>query len=317
MHFIVTTPVLNGARYIDEAILSVVAQAGPFTLRYHVQDGGSSDGTLAKLAAWQRRLASDFPILCDGVEFSFGSEADAGLYDAVNRGFAICGEGAVMSWINSDDRFEQGAFASVAQILGAYPDVQWLCGRGAVMDEDSALIRLQPLTPYPRNAVAAGIFEGRFAPGFIMQESVFWRSSLWDGVKGLNNKFRLAGDHDLWRRFANHADLVMVGSVLGYFRRRGGQLSEDRRPYCAEIDASLTQAEKRARRLQSVLHQFGLLKYRVVAREHRQDWKCKAVYGFKIGPLVVPLLKKMCRSLPNGAPSSMIRESGKDQAIAE
>lgn len=52
MNFVVTTTVLNGARYIDEAILSVVTQPGPFRVRYHVQDGGSSDATLAKLAAW-------------------------------------------------------------------------------------------------------------------------------------------------------------------------------------------------------------------------------------------------------------------------
>ena len=51
--FAIVTPVFNGARFLDETILSVLAQAGPFGLRYHVQDGGSTDGTVEKLAAWK------------------------------------------------------------------------------------------------------------------------------------------------------------------------------------------------------------------------------------------------------------------------
>ena len=68
--FSIVTPVFNGARFLDETILSVVSQAGPFTLGYHVQDGGSTDGTVEKLAAWKERLADGFPVLCEGLEFS-------------------------------------------------------------------------------------------------------------------------------------------------------------------------------------------------------------------------------------------------------
>ena len=43
--FVIVTPVKNGGAFVDEAIFSVVSQSGPFTIRYHVQDGGSTDGT--------------------------------------------------------------------------------------------------------------------------------------------------------------------------------------------------------------------------------------------------------------------------------
>jgi len=55
MRFGIVTPVLNGEKFLDQSILSVVSQAGPFTIRYHVQDGGSKDRTLEILAA---RLAA-------------------------------------------------------------------------------------------------------------------------------------------------------------------------------------------------------------------------------------------------------------------
>src|SRR5215831_18085266 len=76
--FSITTPVFNGRTFLDETILSVVTQAGPFAIRYHVQDGGSSDGTLEILERWSKRLSGDFPIVCDHVEFSYASAADRG-----------------------------------------------------------------------------------------------------------------------------------------------------------------------------------------------------------------------------------------------
>ena len=47
--FSIVTPVFTGTRFLDETILSVLAQAGDFRLRYHIQDGGSTDGTMGKL----------------------------------------------------------------------------------------------------------------------------------------------------------------------------------------------------------------------------------------------------------------------------
>jgi len=106
MRFGIVTPVLNGEKFLDQTILSVVSQAGPFTIRYHVQDGGSKDQTLQILAAWKSCLARDFPVFCEGIEFSFASAPDRGLYDAVNRGFAACADLDAMAWIGADDRFE-------------------------------------------------------------------------------------------------------------------------------------------------------------------------------------------------------------------
>ena len=40
MKFCIVTPCLNAERFIDETIFSVVSQAGPFRIRYHIQDGG-------------------------------------------------------------------------------------------------------------------------------------------------------------------------------------------------------------------------------------------------------------------------------------
>ena len=51
---------------------------------------------------------------------------DDGLYDAVNRGFAACGDGDVLSWINADDRYQPATF--VAVILHKFHNVRWVTG---------------------------------------------------------------------------------------------------------------------------------------------------------------------------------------------
>src|SRR5262249_6385422 len=104
-----------------------------------------------------------------------------------------------------------------------------------------------PIVPFPRKAIAAGLFDGRHAPPFIQQEGTFWRASLWEAAGGVDPRFRLAGDFDLWRRFAAHADLVVADSVFGCWRGRGGQLSADKAAYHAEIDGALDAAAQAKR----------------------------------------------------------------------
>ncbi len=277
MHFAIVTPVLNGEKFLDQSILSVVSQAGPFTIRYHVQDGGSKDRTLEMLAAWKSRLARDFPVFCEGIEFSFASAPDRGAYDAVNRGFAAYAyaHADAMAWIGSDDRFEPGAFATVGEIFREFQDIDWVTGRQLVIYESGTWANLSPIIAFPRKAIAAGIFDGRFAPHFIEQEATLWRPRLWQKAGGVDPNFRLAGDFDLWRRFARHTDLVAVNASLGCFRMRAGQLSADMARYRAEIDASLSPAEIETRAKAAKRYARAGFDYRVLVRYNGGPWLCQ------------------------------------------
>jgi len=236
----IVTPVVNGLSFIDETIASVVGQAGDFTIRYHVQDGGSTDGTVGRLKKWSKWLNHDFPIMCRGVTFSFSSRRDNGLYEAVNEGFRECGPANYMSWINADDRYEPGAFESAVEVFEKFPDVHWLGGRPVLMSESGCPGVLVNLRAFPRKAIAARIFDGRFSPFFMQQEGMFWRASLWQKAGELNAGMRLAGDFDLWTRFAAHADFVMADALFGTFRVRAGQLSASIDHYHQEIDRGLS-----------------------------------------------------------------------------
>jgi len=236
--FLVVTPVFNGAKYLDEAIESVVGQAGDFFIRYHVQDGGSADGTIDIVRRWYARLAiGDFPIRCAGVQFTFTSRPDDGMYDAIASGFRSLEPSSedVMCWINADDRLAPGAMRDVAEIFSDIPHVELAGGRVELIDSLGRTTVSGPLMTYPRQTVAAGLHDGRFLP-FIQQEGTFWRGALWLRVGGVDARFRLAGDWDLWRRFAAEVEYYAIDAVTGIHRRHSGQLTAEMAAYYQEID---------------------------------------------------------------------------------
>jgi glycosyltransferase involved in cell wall biosynthesis len=52
----ITTSCFNMKETIDRIISSVLLQSGDFEIYYHVQDGGSTDGTIELLKAWDIRV---------------------------------------------------------------------------------------------------------------------------------------------------------------------------------------------------------------------------------------------------------------------
>ena len=238
----ILTPCLDAAHYIDDTILSVIGQVGDFAIRYHVQDGGSTDGTVNRLEYWARQLkTTDFPRFCRDLEFSYGSGPDEGIYDAINRGFdsheQYMDENTMMTWINAGDRLEQGALQTVATIRSTYPLIPWISGGLAHINEEGSPIRYSPGgSSVSQRALAAGLYEGRRL-GFLQQEGVFWTHALWKSAgSGIASGLKLAGDYQLWRQFAQYSPCFRVNTITGIFRRHADGLSRDFQAYNDEVD---------------------------------------------------------------------------------
>ncbi len=240
--FAVVTPSLNSIATINETILSIVTQHGDFAIRYHIQDGGSTDGTIELLERWARILGEkDVPWLgCKGVEFSYTVEPDTGVYDALNRAFQYV-SGDVYTWLGSDDRIYPGCMQTIATLRQTFPGAHWLTGPVSLLREDGVNCSTNPhqfsiITAklHHQSELKARMAGSRFK--FIQQEGTFWSDWLWQAVgQRLNSSLRLAGDFELWTRMAQHTDLVTVLAPLGAFRRRHGQLSSSMDEYMEEV----------------------------------------------------------------------------------
>ena len=252
----IVTPSFNAVDTIDQTISSVINQAGQFSIRYHIQDGGSTDGTLEKLQIWQNRLLNQLhPIYCKNIVFTYESSPDQGMYDALVKGFNnfTMPYNAFMTWINADDILLPGALALVNSLAQQFNPEQlsWLTGQCAVFKNNTQISHVD--RPTPTEVIKRGLCEGQHWH-FIQQEGTFFRNWLWKKVEGPKTikKYKYAGDWHLWRLFAHQAVLVEAKWSLGAFNLREGQLSQKYfNQYIGEINHTINH-EDRARALKEL-----------------------------------------------------------------
>lgn len=193
----IVTPSFRQAHLIERTLKSVVEQGYP-KLDYHVQDGGSTDGTVAVLERWQDRLTS------------WESVPDGGQSAAINLGFAKT-RGEIMAWLNSDDVLMPGALDYVASFFHRNPEIDVLYGNRLLIDEDDALIGRWVLPGHDDKVLPWA--------DYVPQETLFWRRSIWEKVGGIDESFKFAMDWDLLLRFrAAGARFAHRPVYLGAFR---------------------------------------------------------------------------------------------------
>jgi len=248
--FCVATAVRNGEPFLTEAMQSVLSQEGDFFIDYFVKDAESTDGTLETLRAMAHRLAIGmFSIRCRGLRFRFESSPDKGLYDGLARALSqpawVPSPGNILTYINADDFFHPGAFAVAAHVFDELP-AQWICGQVNTVSETREVICTPefPLT-YSREDILAGHHNGEDLY-FIQQEGNFWLRSLYEACGPLDSSLRLAGDFDLWHRFAKKTEPLALDRPLASFRYREGQLSEGMERYHSEVQRVLSTGRSEA-----------------------------------------------------------------------
>lgn len=212
----IVTPVFNQATYLENTILSVLTQNYP-KLEYIIIDGGSTDGTIDIIKKYESHLAY------------WVSEPDKGMYFAIKKGFDHS-TGEIMAWIGSDDMYHSNSFYTVAQIFSECPQISWLLGPQTHYDERDRTVGVEN-SPY-FNHLSFLMHQYQW----IQQESTFWRRNLYEKVGGIQTKYQLAGDFDLWMRFSRYERVYITNALIGGFRHREAQLSKNMELYCREAD---------------------------------------------------------------------------------
>lgn len=196
------------ARYLDQAIRSVLEQDYP-RLEYIVIDGGSTDGSDAII----RRHA--------GALAYWVSEKDRGQTDGLVKGFTHA-TGEIHGWLCSDDLLLPGALHTVASFFQSHPDVLAAYGDALWIDGNGNFLRAKKEMGFNR-------FVFLHDHNYIPQPSMFWRSSLYEKVGGLDPAFDLAMDADLWDRFAGLTRIERIPHYLSCMRYYPEQKTRSRK----------------------------------------------------------------------------------------
>jgi glycosyltransferase involved in cell wall biosynthesis len=200
------TPSFNHARFLERTLASVIGQQY-LALEYIVQDGGSTDGSVAILERWAPHL------------HSWESRPDAGQSAAINAGFSRS-TGEIMAFLNSDDILMPQALATVSRFMAANPDVDAVYSHGLMIDEDDRPVVLLLLPDHDDRAL-------RWYD-YVPQMTLFWRRSIWEKSGGMiDESLHYAMDWDLLQRFMDAgARFARLPTLLAGFRLHDRQKTQ-------------------------------------------------------------------------------------------
>jgi glycosyltransferase len=199
----VITASFNRVDTIAQALASVQGQTWK-QVEHIVIDGASTDGTLAVIEAQRDRLAALL------------SEPDNGIYDALNKGFALS-SGDVVGLMHSDDFYADErvlervalAFADPA-VDGVYGDLDYVAKA-----DPPRIIRRWRSGTYQRSRLAYGWMPPH--PTLFLRRAVIER---WGGF---DTSFRIAADYDAMLRYLARGNirLAYIPEVLVKMRVGG------------------------------------------------------------------------------------------------
>jgi len=214
MKFSIITVNRNGARFLEEALCSVLSQRVPGVgLEYIVLDGGSTDGSLSILKRYESELAH---LVCG---------PDGGPAAALNRGFSLA-TGEVIAWLNADDRYHPGALKRVAGTMSQNPDRGIAFGGCGIIDESGREIR-KPITRFKEFFFPLSCRFAIQCLNYVSQPATFFRRRVLEEAGNLRTDLRAAWDYDLWLRLWRRRGAVRVpgATPLADFRWHPGSIS--------------------------------------------------------------------------------------------
>ncbi|HRO41287.1 MAG TPA: glycosyltransferase family 2 protein [Flavipsychrobacter sp.] len=178
----IVTVVYNNAATIAHAIDSVLAQDYA-DIEYIIVDGKSTDGTVEIVKSYGERVSK------------FISEADKGIYDAMNKGIKVA-TGDVVGILNADDFFYSND--TVSKIASAFIEDKIL---DATIG-DIVFIKDEDHDKTLRHYCAKNWRPSRFAWGYMPPHpSFFCKKHVYEKYGYYEIDYKIAADYELLIRF--------------------------------------------------------------------------------------------------------------------
>ena len=193
----VVIPSFNQGQFIERTILSIISQSYP-RLELILMDGGSTDATMAIVERYKKHFAH------------IESGPDGGQSAAIGKGFELA-SGDYISWLNSDDTYNEGALLAVGEFFVQNPKVQFAYGDTWIIDESDRRLLF-------KKSVMFFLPVMKYAFLTVPQMSAFWSRKLYHQAGGMDKDLRFCMDYDLFVRMSQISAPHRISQNIGNFR---------------------------------------------------------------------------------------------------
>ncbi len=263
----IVIPNYNQARYVSDAINSVLAQTYS-SYEILVVDDGSTDDSREVLAGF-------------GVQIRYIWQENQGLAGARNTGIRAA-QGEFLALLDADDIWLPDFLRTMVSIADAYPEaaVIYCCAQGmAVGGQDL------PQTFGGPVVASAHLYQSILRANWIIPSTVLMRRSVIEAAGLFDQSLRSCEDWDLWLRLLPKAVFVGVPGCLVRYRLHGSSLSKNlagmREAAAATVakhfgaeDSCWQESSQEKRRAYGGLYRY----YALTAVQYRSDWESATHY---------------------------------------
>ncbi|KPQ01377.1 glycosyltransferase [Marinobacter sp. HL-58] len=207
----VVTPTYNRARFLPDAVNSVLAQTYP-DFELIIVDDGSMDNTRDVLE----------PFLADRRVRYFYQE-NQGQSRARNLALDQAA-GDFIAFLDSDDTWALDKLEKQLAVLHAHPDVEIVHGDEATIDEHGTVISVENMKRY-----SGRITRQLLADNSVSITTALVRRRCFDEMGGFDTSVGVADDYELWLRFSARYRYHYEPGVVASYRVMADQISSDKR----------------------------------------------------------------------------------------
>lgn len=196
----IVIPAYNHARYLDEAIRSVLGQSGA-DIELIVIDDGSTDNTREVLARY-------------GDRFHWETQANTGQAHTLNKGWAL-GKGAILGYLGADDLLLPGCVRAAVDALEASPEIVLAYCDFELIDPNSRRVRAVRAPDFDYREMVVNL---ACPPG----PGAFFRRSAYESAGGWDPSLRQMPDYEYWLRLGLVGAFRRIPRALAAFRVHEG-----------------------------------------------------------------------------------------------
>jgi glycosyltransferase involved in cell wall biosynthesis len=202
----VVIPCYNGARYLEQALASVLEQTRPVDEIIVVDDGSTDDSA---------DIARRAGVRCLSIEENVGPGASR------NRGIAAC-SGEIIAFLDADDYWMPAHIGDMTALLERFPQSSVAFSRILRFGDDDRVSPEQLPEGPPIN-----MFWRLIEENIVAQSSAVVRREALLRVGCYNISFRYSEDYDLWLRLARRFLFVCTNGVTAGYRVHPSQASRN------------------------------------------------------------------------------------------